>query len=446
MKDTRIFVPDGAKAIIDILEYRGYEVYLIGGCVRDSLLRKNPKEWDVCTNAIPAEVAYCSRLVNAVVSDVSEAFGVVHVLIDDVKYNITSYQMDTEHPNLGYMTQLERELSRRVFSVNAMAYYPETGLIDPFGGHNDLAMGVLRCIGNADTRLKENPVWILRALRLASTYHLTITSETAEAMHHNKELLRAVKPEQIRDELCKMLVGDNIRRILTEFEDIIEVIIPEIHSMVGFAQNNPWHNYDVWMHTVHTVAEAKPDPTLRMMALLHDIGKPHTYQEDENGVGHFLGHPAISAEISKDILTRLQFSNESERLILKVISAHDTRMEMSTRAVRRMLYRLGKEGFAAFLNLREADILAQSEEQMEQRLDKVANLRCIASKILAAQECFSIKDLAINGKDLMKLGIQPGPNMGVILRSLLEKVIENPEENERDILMGKAKKLAAESN
>lgn len=450
MNTTLYNIPHGAACIIEILKDKGYDAFVVGGCVRDSLLGREPHDWDICTNATPEEVIRWHRFAGAKVLTTGLKHGTVTVIIGNEQYEVTTYRIDGEYTDhrrpdkVTFTTSLEDDLSRRDFTVNAMAYNPAKGLQDPYGGACDLRMGLLRCVGDADQRFKEDALRILRALRFASTYQFDIETATAEAIHRNKDLLKEISAERVRDELCKLLVGSNVKRVLMEYRDVLAVVIHELEQMFGFNQNSPWHCYDVWEHTVCAVAEAKPNTVLRVAALLHDIAKPSCYAEDEAHVGHFHGHPAGSAEMAAVILHRLRFDNDTASRVYKLILNHDTYMEVTGKAVRKMLSKLGEDDFTLFLDLRCADILAQSEKERKARLEKVSNLRRMASDILKSQQALTLRDLKINGDALLSLGMKPGPEIGEILLKLLDAALEDPACNTKERLLELARSLLKE--
>ncbi|MBQ8995593.1 MAG: HD domain-containing protein [Oscillospiraceae bacterium] len=432
-----IQIPDKVYELITRLNKAGHEAYLVGGCVRDALLGKKPHDYDITTSALPEETKKVFR--NLPVIETGIKHGTVTVVIDHSPFEITTYRIDQEyldhrHPDSVVFTKsLKEDLSRRDFTINAMAYHPQEGLIDYFNGQKDLETCTIRCVGDAKTRFCEDALRILRALRFSSRYDSPIEEKTRKAMKECAPLLVDISAERIASELNGILCGKGIRRILTEYLDIFGVPIPELLPMEGFDQHNPHHIYDVLTHTAIAVESIPPEKDLRLAALFHDIGKPSCFSMTVDGIGHFYGHAKISEDLARNVLNRLKYDNLTKDSVLTLIKYHDLHMEESEKAVRKMLRKIGPELFRKLILLNRADNLAQNPDLWERQV-YYDRLEEIADKVLAEEQCFSLKDLAINGSDLIRLGYSPGPLLGTILNDLLDRVVEGELVNDPDAL------------
>ena len=443
----KLKIPENVRYLIDILKEDGYEAYIVGGCVRDSLLYKQPNDWDICTSAKPQEVIdllECYDDIEVILTGLKH--GTITAHVNGKNYEITTYRIDGEYSDnrrpdsVIFVDDIEKDLSRRDFTINAMAYdggsfLDITRIVDPYRGWEDLHEGIIRCVGNPDERFQEDGLRILRALRFASTYGFKIEADTAAAIHRNKKLLNNISAERIQSELCKMLCGKGVLDILLNYKDIMAVIIPELEPCIGFKQNNPYHIYDVYTHIAHAVANYMgPDVSIKMGLLLHDIGKPECYSEDENG-GHFYGHSVPSMRIAKDVMDRLKFDNKTKQEVADLVLYHDADIYPGRRSVKRWLNKIGYEMLDKLINIKGADNGAHSEMAQISRPWRFLEVRNIAGDIMNEQQCFQIKDLAINGNDLINIGFNEGPGIGKVLNHLLEKVIDEEIENEYEALM-----------
>lgn len=454
-KKVEIAIPEGARWIIQNLTgdhwSKTYKAYIVGGCVRDSLLGKTPNDWDICTSTKPETVRTYLALCGKKVIETGLKHGTVTAIMDDGDYEITTFRVDgkysdSRHPDtVEFVDDIVADLSRRDFTINAMAYNDEEGLIDPFDGAKDLKKGRIRCVGDPDERFREDPLRILRAMRFSSTYGFKIERETANAMQKNRELLNFVSGERIRDELCKMLCGENILEVLLTYHDIMAEIIPGLYKGIGFLQNNPYHKFDVYAHIAHAVAAYKGDDiAVKVALLLHDIGKPFVYSEDENGRGHFYGHPKMSCRIAKEeVMGRLKFDNRTRDEILDLVLYHDAELKPSRRVVKRLLSKHGADMVRQLIQVRRADILAQTGKGHDDRLIGMDDFEMLVEEIVRDQECFTIKDLEINGRDILSFGIC-GPIVGQTLNYLLEAVIDERVENDHLALMKAATRYLTE--
>ena len=419
-------IPLGARSILDRLHACGYEAYVVGGCVRDSILGKDPKDWDICTNAAPEEVKRCLSDLKTIETGIRH--GTVTVMLD-APYEVTTYRGDS----------LEEDLAHRDFTINAMAWNVGR-LIDLFGGFYDLESGVIRCVGDPNERLQEDALRVLRALRFSSVYGMSIEPETASALRKNACLLECVSKERIRDELCKLIVGINAFSVLAEYKDVIASAMPELEPCIGFNQNNPYHCYDVYYHMIHAVSAFKGSSlTIKLALLLHDIGKPRCYTEDHRG-GHFYGHGEVSADMADKILLRLKFDNATRKDVVELIRWHNEDIKPTKRVVRRWLNRVGEKQFRRLLEVRKADIAAHSEIGKKEHLNECEEAKEIVGIILAERDCFTLKDLNIDGKAILDLGVPQGKEVGRILNLLLQEVMDGKLTNEFQALIERAKK------
>lgn len=439
-------LPNDVKLILNLLEEKGYEAYAVGGCVRDTLLGKEPKDWDICTNAKPNEVM--SVFGGFQIIETGLQHGTVTVVVNSVGYEITTYRIDGEysdgrHPDaVEYTTNLAEDLSRRDFTINAMAYSEKEGIVDLFGGIEDLKAGKIKCVGIAKDRFNEDALRILRALRFASVLGFIIEKETKDAIFELYTNLDKIAAERINVEFSKMILGINNVKILREYEEVYSYIIPEIKKMVGFEQHTPWHRFDVWEHTLAVVKRVgRENLPLALAAIFHDIGKPKAFFIGDDGFGHFYGHPDISVEIAEEILKRLKYSNEIIDETLWLVKYHDNDYIPNKKYVRKMLGKAGnlgkdsKEMLGLLLKLRRADVLGQSYMKRQERLAEVDILEDILRDFEVENDCFTLKQLNLNGNDLMEMGMKPGKEMGVILNDLLEKVMNEELENNKEILV-----------
>ena len=438
-----MLIPEHITKAVDLLNHEGYEAYLVGGCVRDALLGVSPKDYDITTSALPEQTKEVFREYHVIETGIKH--GTVTVVIDHSPIEITTYRVDQKyldhrHPeSVVFTSSLKEDLARRDFTINAMAYHPQTGIIDLYGGKEDLKTCTIRCVGDPETRFNEDALRILRALRFASRYDSPIDESTEKAMRKCSMLLREISAERIASELNEILCGKGIRRILIEETDILGIPIPELLPMKGFDQNNPHHIYDVLTHTAVAVESIPPEKVLRLSALFHDIGKPLSYSVDENGVGHFYGHAKKSETIAARILKRLKYDNETTDSVLTLVKYHDLHLEENEKSIKRLLRKIGPAMFDKLILLYRADNLAQAPAY-RYRQEGFDRLSALAEKVLSEEQCFTLKDLAVNGSDLIRMGYKPGPKIGVILDKLLTKVIDGKLNNEKDELVEFIKK------
>lgn len=421
-------MPKNVDIAINLLQSAGFEAYAVGGCVRDSLLGKTPNDWDITTSAKPEDMKSVFADFHCI--DTGIKHGTVTVVIDGEPLEITTFRLDGEyednrHPkSVTFTSDLGADLGRRDFTVNAMAYSKMTGTVDLFDGQNDLKNKIIRCVGDPDRRFNEDALRILRALRFASALDFEIEEKTAQSLLKNRALLGNISEERIAKELLKLVCGKGAKRILTDFAPVLFEILPELQPMYKNSHDNLHHCYDIYEHTLIAVESIDPEPTLRFAMLLHDCGKPAVKKFDENGVAHFYGHQRISAEISAQILARLKVSNKFRDEILFLVSNHD-RWELyeNTEKMPRYLSKFGLDGVLKLLKVMRADVLAQSPEY-RYRLDQIADAEEIAKDLAAQKPCLSLRELQINGRTLMDIGIPQGRKLGAVLAQLLDEVID----------------------
>jgi len=438
LKVNIINISDETKGMIDTLEANGYEAYVVGGCVRDAFMGKKPEDWDICTSALPEQTAACFSDCHIIETGLKH--GTITVIKNHRPFEITTYRIDGDYSDnrrpdsVKFVSELKDDLSRRDFTINAIAYNHNRGLADFFGGVSDIKNKMIRCVGSADKRFQEDALRIMRALRFASALGFAIDEDTSGALYRNKELLDNIAMERIAAELNKLLVGDSVKEILLSHTQIIEKIIPEIKDMIGFEQNNPHHVFDVWRHTVESINNIPADPVLRLTMLLHDIGKPGCYTETDS-VGHFHGHQQISSDMAWDILKRLKYSNAVINAVKKLVLYHDSDIKPEPRPIKRLLNKVGEERFKQLLLVKRADAIAQSELFRKEKLESLDKVLKALDKVLEEQQCFSLKDLAVNGRDLIDAGIPEGAEVGKCLNRLLKLVIEESADNNKEDLL-----------
>lgn len=449
-KEYNEIIPSDAIRVIETLNNSGYEAYLVGGCVRDMLMGVEPHDWDICTNATPDETKRVMKEHKIYTFDSGIKHGTITAVINGENYEVTTYRSEADysdgrHPDkVEFITDIHEDLKRRDFTINAMAYNPLTGeLIDDFNGHLDLKNGIIRAVGNASERFDEDSLRILRALRFAIKYQFNIDEYTSLSMHRQHGLLVNISKERITDEVRKMLTsGKPVKVHFMEYKDIIGTIIPEIIPCFNFNQNNKYHKHDVYEHILYVVDNCNTTKfEIKMAALLHDIGKPKAYIEDMEGWGHFYEHPQISYEMSQSILRNdFRVSTEQLERTLELILYHDMEVASTKASVKRALNKHGVDFMYDWFIFKQADMddHIYPNKNCNYIID-ISGIEARIQQILDEQSCFSLKDLAIGGKDIMtKLGVKPGKHIGIILNTLLEEVIDEKISNESDVLLNKA--------
>lgn len=440
-----ITVPDYALAVVERLESRGYEAYVVGGCVRDSLLGRQPNDWDVCTNALPEDVLRVFRRFHVIKTGLQH--GTVTVMSDKQPVEVTTFRIDgnysdNRHPDaVSFVSRVEKDLARRDFTINAMAYSPTRGLVDAFGGQEDLAAGLIRCVGEPDARFNEDGLRIMRALRFAARFGFAIERETAASVRRNRHLLENVSAERIFKELKGILIGSGVLDMLLAFPEVFSCIIPELAPSIGFDQHTPYHCHDVWTHSAYAVAAAPADEILRLTMLLHDVGKPSCFSMGDDGRGHFYGHPAAGEQLTKTILQRLKSDNATLSTVCTLVRVHDMTMPTTVPGMRRLVGKLGVENVRRLLDVQRADHAAHSDYDHASGATLIRDAAELLEDVLEMEPAFTVKDLAINGNTLMQLGMSPGPAMRQVLETLLAAVQEGNLKNESETLTTAARKL-----
>ena len=436
----KIEMPSYVKNIIGTITAAGFEAFAVGGCIRDSILGRPPEDWDITTSARPEEVkALFGRTV-----DTGIQHGTVTVILNKRGFEVTTYRIDgkyedSRHPSeVVFTPSLKEDMRRRDFTINAMAYNDEAGLVDEFGGISDIENHIIRCVGDARMRFTEDALRIMRAIRFSAQLGYEIEENTREAMGELKDKLKQISAERILTELTKLLVSDHPDYLREAYEaGITSVILPEFDLAMETPQNHPHHCYNVGEHILHSLLEIPGKKELRLAMLFHDIGKPDTYTIDQNGMTHFNGHARISANKAVQILKRLRSDNQTIRRVENLVLYHDFGYETrpDKAKVRRTIHRIGEEYFPDVFAVKRADILAQSEYKREEKLARLAEWEQLYEEIIKEQECISLKDLAVTGADLIAAGMKPGKVIGETLNRLLDLVLENPAYNSREYLL-----------
>ncbi len=444
----QINLPGKVKQIITELEAAGYEAYAVGGCVRDSILGKTPDDWDITTSASPMQTKAVFRRT----IDTGIAHGTVTVMLDREGFEVTTYRIDGEyedsrHPKeVTFTASLAEDLKRRDFTINAMAYNDRDGLVDLFGGMDDLEKRTVRCVGNARERFTEDALRMMRAVRFSAQLGFSIDMDTEHAIMELAPNLKNISSERIRTELVKLLMSPHPDEIRKAYDlGITAIVLPELDSAFETPQNNPHHMYTVGEHLMHCLMHTRADRCLRIAALLHDIGKPASKTTDTDGIDHFHGHVEIGEQMAGEILRRLKFDNDTITRVKTYIRHHDDQIDPNPRAVRRSAGRIGEDYFNGVLELKRADCLAQSMYMREEKLDGLDRVEALYQEILESRQCISLKDLAISGKDLIAAGVPQGRKIGEILSKLLEEVLEEPARNTHENLLERTKTLMSEN-
>lgn len=430
-----MYLPENARLCIRLLEEAGYPCYAVGGCVRDACLGLTPQDYDLCTAAHPEEIKRIFAHYGQI--HAGEKHGTIGIIFPPNEvYEITTFRTeggyrDSRHPDwVEFVTDVTADLARRDFTVNAMAYSPAAGIVDPFGGQTDLQNQVLRAVGDPRQRFSEDALRILRGVRFSVKYGLTPEASTAAAMEELAPLMDNLARERVFDELCKLILHIQPRQMV-DFAPIVTQVIPELKPGIGFNQRNPHHIYDIYTHTAHVVAAVPPSLPLRWAALLHDIGKPETFTLDDRGCGHFYGHADASSQMADEILRRLKAPTALREQVVQLVQLHMTTIVPERKAVRRWLSRLGQEALERLLLLQRADMGGKAADCDG---DDMAQITALIAEIQAENACLSLKDLALTGHDLIALGYT-GPAIGQALHSLLDAVLEEKVENEKQALL-----------
>ncbi|KAI4445281.1 CCA-adding enzyme [Eubacterium plexicaudatum ASF492] len=441
MKRINVEVPAPVNYIIQELEKCGHEVYMVGGCVRDSVLGRKPHDYDICTSATPDEIL--KAFPDEEIIPTGLQHGTVTILINKEPFEVTTYRIDGDYSdnrrpdNVTFTKNLVEDLRRRDFTINAMAYNPKTGLIDPFNGMEDIKYKKIRCVGSAEDRFNEDALRILRAIRFEAQLGFAGLPETMFEIERQYDRLKNISIERINSEFCKIVASEQFCVELVLYPNVFSLFIPELKDLIGFQQNNPYHAYDVFDHTVHAIEKCESDDlVVRLAVFFHDFGKPYSYQDGEDGIRHFKGHGKVSAEITDSIMKRLRFDNETRNNVVELVYYHDATFEVGNKYVKRWLNKIGEKQFRWLLEVRKADIKGQKPDYEESRIEKINNIENILEEILSEKSCFSLKDLAVNGNDVKEvMKLKEGKDIGYWLNEILKRVIDGELENNKDDLV-----------
>ena len=438
MEEYDIRLPQKVNRIITSLQNAGFEAYAVGGCVRDSILGREPGDWDITTSAMPEETkALFEKTV-----DTGIEHGTVTVLLEREGFEVTTYRIDgkyedSRHPKeVTFTRSLKEDLLRRDFTINAMAYNEKNGLVDIFGGLRDLKERKIRCVGDAKARFSEDALRILRGIRFAAQLGFSIDEETKAGMEKLAPTLKNISAERIQTELVKMLISRRPELIREAYElGITARFLPEFDRLMETAQETPHHMYTVGEHTIHAIGNVRPDKVLRLTMLLHDMGKPAYKTVDEDGRAHFKKHALESEVIAGRILRRLKFDNDTIHKVTRLVRYHDYRMPSTAKDVRRAMNKIGEDIFSYYMEVRRGDVLAQSMYQREEKRQNLDEIERLYQEIIEKGQCVSLKELSVTGRDLIEAGMAPGKEIGVKLNELLLLVIEEPELNTKEKLL-----------
>ena len=436
-----IKIPDPVLFIVQELENSGYEAYMVGGCVRDNILGRVPHDYDICTSATPDKIIEVFPHEEIVPTGLKH--GTVTILINGDPFEVTTYRIDgvysdSRRPdNVEFTDNLIEDLKRRDFTINAMAYNPRIGLVDPFNGLNDMEHEKIQCVGSAKDRFGEDALRILRAIRFASQLDFTIMPGTDWEIRQQYKQLSNISTERINSEFCKIAKSDSFCIQLILYKDVFSLFIPELIDMIGFKQNNPYHDYDVFEHTVKALEKCESDDLIVKLAVFfHDFGKPHSYEDGKDGIRHFKGHGRVSAELTNEIMKRLRFDNNTRGEVVELVYYHDATFEIGEKYIRRWLNKIGEKQFRRLLEVRKADIKGQKSDYDIERINKIECIKQLLEQVLSEQACFSLKDLEINGEDVKRIMmLKQGKDVGVWLNKILNLVIDGELNNIRDDLI-----------
>ena len=447
--EIKINIPEDANELIHTLQNNGHSAYIVGGCVRDSILGRTPHDYDICTSATPSEMLEIFK--DKKIIETGLQHGTVTVVVNGKPYEITTYRIDgiysdNRRPDtVTFTDKLVEDLRRRDFTINAMAYNDEEGLIDPFNGMEDIKYKKISCVGCAEDRFREDALRILRAIRFAAQLEFAIMPGTDWEIHKQYKNLENISIERINSEFCKIASSDDFCVELLLYKDVFSLFIPELKDMFDFPQNNPWHIWDVFGHTIHAVEYCDSDDlVVRLAVFFHDFGKPHSYQDGEDGIRHFKGHGKVSADITDSIMKRLRFDNETRNNVVELVYYHDATFEVGKKYVKRWLNKIGEKQFRRLLQVKKADNKAQNLELSSDRIKELSEIEALIDEVLQEDECFSLKDLAVNGKDLIGVGYKSGKELGNTLNKLLQLVIDGDCPNEKKKLLQEAESLWTE--
>lgn len=440
-----IQLPEKVKYIINRIMEAGHEAYAVGGCIRDSILGRRPDDWDITTSASPEQV---KGLFDHTI-DTGIQHGTVTVMIGKEGFEVTTYRIDGKyedgrHPSeVTFTPNLTEDLKRRDFTMNAMAYNDRSGLVDVFGGADDIRRKIIRCVGEPKERFKEDALRMMRAVRFSGQLGYEIEANTSKAIKELSHNLIRVSAERIQTELVKLAISPHPENLRLAWETgITQVILPEFDVCMATQQNNPHHCYNVGEHILKSMEAVRPEKVLRLAMLFHDIGKPGAITADEAGIDHFYGHPALSAQMARGILRRLKFDNQTIYFVTSLVKYHDYDVKPASGSVRRAIMKTGEDIFPLLFEVKAADIKAQSTFMREEKEEALKAVYKVYQQVVSEKQCVSLKGLAVTGKDLIEeTGMQAGPELGVMLKKLLDFVVEDPSRNEREVLLKAAKEF-----
>lgn len=439
-----IVVPAAVNSIIQALENCGYEAYMVGGCVRDCIMGREPNDYDICTSATPDDII--KTFPNEHIIPTGIQHGTVTLIINHESYEITTYRIDGKYSDsrrpdsVEFTKDLTEDLKRRDFTVNAIAYNPHMGLSDPFCGLDDINNKKIRCVGSAKERFGEDALRIMRAIRFSSQLGFAITPDTEREIHMQYLNLENISIERINSEFCKIAQSKDFFIELLSYKDVFSLFIPELNDMLGFQQNNPYHAYDVYEHTIHAIEKCDShDLIVRLAVFFHDFGKPHSFQDGNDGIRHFKGHGRVSADITDSIMKRLRFDNDTRNKVVELVYYHDATFEARAKYIKRWLHKIGEEQFRRLLAVNLSDIMGHKPECDTSRIKKVKEIEKLLGEVLSKDSCFSLNDLAVSGRDLIGIGYLPGQTLGITLHRILDCVIAEEVDNEKECLLEMAK-------
>ncbi len=434
-----INLPTSVLTVFKLLEKHNKEIYLVGGCVRDIYLNRVPKDYDFASSSRPKELMDIFKVNGFKTIPTGIDYGTITVLVEGDSFEITTFRSDGDYSDgrrpsaVEFSISIDEDLKRRDFTMNALAFNPKTGVIDNHGGIEDLKNGLIRAVGNAEERLKEDFLRAFRAIRFANQLDMKLEKSIKLAIEKNFELIANVSKERVNIELNKTLTSGNNLKYVRLLAILIKDILPEFYDSFETLQNHPYHSYNVGEHTVKVIDSMENDLTLKLVALLHDLGKTETRFTNEEGVDHFYGHHKTSSEIADRFLRSLKYSNDIIDRVKTLVYYHDRQIEPSKKSVKRALNKLGEDIFLDLLKVKQADMKGQNPEHID-RIENIEVLRRVYQEIIDEKQCFSLKDMALNGRDLIELGVPKGKEIGNTLNKLLEKVIVDPELNNKDSL------------
>ena len=429
-------LPERINRVLEKLSGNGFEAFVVGGCVRDMIMRKEPADYDITTNALPGQTADVFK--DYKVIETGMKHGTVTVVIDGENIEITTYRIDGDYldnrrpENVLFTASVEDDLSRRDFTMNAIAFSPQKGIFDPLDGKKDIKNRVIRCVGDPDTRFNEDGLRILRALRFSSQTGFEIEENTANSIFRNKNLIKNISAERIFIEFKKLICGKTAHTVIDKYKEVLGVFLPEILPMIGFEQKTKYHDYDVFTHTLKTLEKSDNDEIIRLALFFHDVGKPDTLTVDDDGVYHFKGHAKVSAQYADAILRRLKSDNHTREKVCELIRMHSDEIVADEFHIKRLLSEKGEEFVRLLLAVKKADASGKARDYTNP--PELNESEKIIDKILKSGQPLYLSDLSVKGNDIVALGIK-GEKVGEVLKHLLSLVLSGMVENDRESLL-----------